>query len=291
LRVFLTGGTGLIGTGLKDLFARKASLTGVLTRTRHHDSEYFVCGNLADPSLDLRPYFERTDVVVHNAASVKPGRNPDEIKEIEETNVNATRRILDWAAAAGVKKIVFSSTFSSIKKPLPELITESSEVEPVLAYSKSKIECEKMIETASGQTGMKYSVLRISSPVAFNFDLMPENVVKSWIKQSMLGQVIKVYGDGSRAQDFVAVSDVADAFFSAATRPEADGIFNVASGTALSMLDLARMITAKFGNSFEFVAADIPEKWNISLLKSLNVLHYRPRFTAAEAISGLLNSL
>jgi UDP-glucose 4-epimerase len=291
MEVFVTGGTGLIGSGIVSLFGAHTRRLDVLTRSRKPVNGTNISGDLADPSLDLRPLLKGIDVVVHNAASVVLGKTPDEEMQLEATNVQGTRRVLDAVVATGVRKILFTSSFSFIRKPLPELIVETSDIDPVLPYSKSKLAGEKMIEEYAVKYGLQYNILRVSSPISFDFSLMPNNVVKAWITQSRDNQVLKVFGDGSRAQDFVAVEDIAQAFLAAARSTDVNGVLNIASGTTVSMLDLARMMTAKFGNQFELVSSDNAEKWNISIERAERLLKYRPHFTAQTAVSELLSRL
>ena len=109
----------------------------------------------------------------------------------------------------------------------------------------------------------------------------------------MNGQTIQVFGGGGRTQDFVAVSDIANAFLSCVENKQVNGIFNIASGNTISMLQLAQLITEKYGNKFVFTGTDANEddRWNISIEKASEFLQYKPEFSSVSIISELLKNI
>jgi UDP-glucose 4-epimerase len=122
---------------------------------------------------------------------------------------------------------------------------------------------------------------------------MPNTVVKKWINTALNKEIIKVFGNGQRRQDFVHVSDIADAFIKCINAPKVNGIFNIASGSNNSMLELAQAISRKFGTSYEFVGDDDKgaESWNISIDKARNILGFEPKYNSLQAINDLLNTI
>ena len=59
---------------------------------------------------------------------------------------------------------------------------------------------------------------------------------------------LTIYGAGAQQRDYVHVDDVVDALLALVTSPEADGrVYNVASGTGISLVDLAREVIAIAG--------------------------------------------
>ena len=91
----------------------------------------------------------------------------------------------------------------------------------------------------------------------------------------------------------MAVSDIADAFLSCIQKDDISGIFNIASSNAISMLDLAKMISEKFSNQYQFIGEDVNEndRWNISIEKAKQQLNYLPNYTSTQAITNLLNNI
>ena len=64
-----------------------------------------------------------------------------------------------------------------------------------------------------------------------------------FIRKAVLGEEIQIYGDGSQKRDFDYVDDVVDAFLRAGASDQAPGqVFNLGGETAISLLDLAKML-------------------------------------------------
>ena len=68
------------------------------------------------------------------------------------------------------------------------------------------------------------------------------------------------------------------------------GTFNLGSGNPISMLEIAKLITNKFGNQYVFSGLDVNEndRWNIALSKIKEQFNFTPNFTSKEAIENLL---
>jgi len=295
-RIFLTGATGLIGGELSKMLNSKFSNVSALYRSKKlelNEFEWIKFDISKDPLDRLDDCLKRTDIVIHNAGSLKIGRNSEEIKELQQVNIDFTRNLLDRMSKYKVGKIIFTSSLSTIKKPLPNLITESSVSAPVSYYSKSKYSVEELIKECSEKYGLAYTIMRIASPIASHLDAMPDTVVKKWIEAGIAGKTILVYGSGERTQDFVSVSDIANAFLCSIKNPEVSGVFNIASGYSISMLELAQLITTKFGNKYEFANIDENEndRWNVSISKAREQLLFKPQYTSREAIEKLLDSI
>ena len=295
MRLFITGGTGLIGTELTKVLASNNNSIYALSRYEQPAMKNvtWIQGDLFSLNFDLGKYLEETDLVIHNAASLNRGVSQIEIDEIEKVNIDFTRILLNVILKTSVKKLIYTSGLNIIKKPLPEKISEESELDPKTPYAKSKYTTEKIIEECSKKSGLNYSILRVSSPVTNSLNVMPDTVVKKWIQSSIEGEPIQVYGSGERTQDFVSVSDIANAFLCSIKNPEVSGVFNIASGNSISMLELAQLITTKFGNKYEFANIDENEndRWNVSISKAREQLLFKPQYTSREAIEKLLDSI
>jgi UDP-glucose 4-epimerase len=218
--------------------------------------------------------------------------NQAELAELQSVNVDFTEQLVSMAAMSGIKKIIFTSSFSLIGKPLPEYITEESVTNPTTPYSQSKYLGENAIKRISEKHNIEYAILRISSPISTNLDLMPQNVVKSWITQARNGKEIQLYGNGSRTQDFVSVDDIAAAFLKSCNIQGFSGIFNIASGNTLSMKNLAELICNRYNSSYFNFGTDLNEgdRWNIVIDKARTMIGYSPAYTSETCIKSLLQS-
>lgn len=293
-RIFLTGGTGLVGTALTSVFSINGLIVKAIYRERRPEVKNisWINTDLLDPDINLYACLENVDVIVHNAASIKVGRTQAEIEELKQLNIDFTKKLLKAASHFNIKKIIFTSSFSLIRKPLPGLIDEESPIEITTAYAESKYVGEQLLQEYAAKQNIAYNICRISSPVSFNFSQLPDTVIKKWITLSRHNENIKVFGNGGRSQDFVAVSDIANAYLNC-VKNEISGIFNIASGNTISMLALAKLIASYFNNDFEFVHKDVDEydRWNISIEKAKKGLNYKPDYSSTTVIETLLKHI
>ena len=76
-------------------------------------------------------------------------------------------------------------------------------------------------------------------------------VLIRWMERIAAGKSPVIYGDGSQTMDFVHVKDIARANILAAKSPVTDQVFNVASGTETSLLELARLLGDVMGSNLD----------------------------------------
>lgn len=291
-RLLLTGGTGLVGSALIQMLLNSEFDVIALSRKNQVKIKninwfYF---DISDNNSRIDDLLIDVDYVIHNAACIKSGKTLEEQVEIQKSNVIFTERLLKAAVKCKVKKIIFTSGFNVIRKPLPDLILEESIVEPVTPYAISKRKGELLVLEYSKVYNLNYCILRLSSPVTFDLNNLPDTLLKRWIFSAKSGNKILVSGSGGRSQDFVASVDIAKAYQTALKRVEINGTFNIASGTPISMLRLAQLISNKFNSGIEFGLPDANEfdKWNISIEKAKRLLNYKPEYTSESLINKLL---
>jgi nucleoside-diphosphate-sugar epimerase len=290
--ILLTGGTGMVGQSIAKLLVEKGYK--VIVMHRGGDLPLGVLGlyyDIVNSDEDLDNLCPEIDLVIHFAATIKPGNSENEKIEIQKVNIDFTRHLLNFSVKRKIKRFVFASSFSFIQKPLPKIVTEFSPVNPTFFYAYSKKISEEIIHEYYNRYGLNFTILRISSPVSFQLDKMHETVVKKWISNAIKKNNLTLYGSGSRSQDFVAVSDIANSVYLSLIK-NINGIFNIASGTSLSLNELAEMIKSKFGVDCEHYPNDEEgvDAWNISIENSTRKLGYNPAYTAREAIAELIKN-
>ena len=271
--ILITGANGFIG---KALAARLGKLAYPTVRSA-------IPGMHA---LDVTEEAQYADIpkevtgVFHTVAKIpyKPDMSGRE-KEFERVNVDGTRLVAKFCRERDIK-LVYSSTCSVYGTPsaLPLPVTE----EPLLderelnLYAKTKLQGERICET---MPGLKYATLRYSS--VYGLGMSTNSVLPMFIDRAKKGQALPVYGTGTRTQDFVCISDVAEANMQALALPSAEGTYNVGSGEPVSMLGLASEIINVFGADgckIEMRFDGRPEgpDFSMDIGKAMRELHYRP---------------
>jgi len=149
MKIFVTGGTGFIGTHLVrrlsetdhqvTCLVRKSSNTATIAGPRVE----FVSGDVTD-SGSLQATIKHHDCVI-NLANVYSFWEPDP-QVYQSVNVGGTRNVMESALEAGVPKVVHISTGGIYGKPKDAPFTEESEVGPVRfsKYFQTKYEGDKI---------------------------------------------------------------------------------------------------------------------------------------------------
>lgn len=187
---------------------------------------------------DLAPLFRGVTTVVHLAAIVGP--IPDE-PLFTRVNVDSTRRVLDAAQRAGVRKIVRPSSASVYgawaNNPVP--LTEDAPLRPCPGYQPAIVdaECERLLaEWAADRPGRVATRLRIAPVVGPG--------AQSLFAEIATGRVpIRVRGVTAPVQ-VVHVDDAAGAL-ALATGRDLDGVYNVAADGWLSHRDADALLPGR----------------------------------------------
>jgi nucleoside-diphosphate-sugar epimerase len=215
----ITGGAGFLGLHL----ARRLLADGRAVRTLDlaplDDAELErdveeLRGDVRDRDAVGR-LVEGAEVVVHAAAAL-PIRGSR--AGIFAVNVGGTERVLDAAAAAGVRRVVFISSTAVYGVPEKHPIEEDDPLVGVGHYGASKIEAERICRDF-GRRGLETVVVRPKTFVG------PERlgvfeILFDWIRE---GRRIYVLGDGSNRYQLLAVDDLVDAVVRAAEAAGAPG--------------------------------------------------------------------
>jgi len=258
MKVLVTGGAGFIGSHLVEHFQGNAEVR-VLDNLRsgfQHNLAGFQCELLVGSILDrdlLRRAMREVDYVFHLAAMISVPESMQKPVECNELNTTGTLMVLEAAAQAGVKKLVFSSSAAIYgdNPAVPKL--ESMAPEPKSPYAITKLDGEYYCQMFTAEGRLPTTCLRYFN--VFGPRQNPRSqyaaAVPIFIHQALRHELMTIYGDGEQTRDFIYVADIvaANAYF--AMQSPATGVFNVANGHGTSINDLAAMIGRLTGSRSE----------------------------------------
>jgi nucleoside-diphosphate-sugar epimerase len=171
MRIVLTGSSGRIGRAIFGALCGQHEVIGI---DRSPFSTTHVVGDFASGML-LRPVLRGADALIHTAALHAPhvGTVPNE--EFQRINVHGTRLIAQEAIAAGVKRIVFTSTTAlygyAVSVGSCTWIDEDTPPLPKSIYHQTKLEAENTLEEMAGPEFV-VRVLRMSRSFPEPGDIM-----------------------------------------------------------------------------------------------------------------------
>ena len=264
MRILITGGAGFIGRHIAEHFQDRAEVR-VLDNLRCGFKSnlsglncQLIVGSILDCDL-VREAMKGVDFVFHLAAMVSVQESVEKPNECAEINGWGTAIVLEEAARARVKKLIFSSS-AAIYGDNPMIPTiERMPGEPKSPYAASKYEGERHCIAFTDEGRLPTVSLRYFNVFGPYPDRRSEYTaaVPAFIEKAIRNEPITIFGDGRQTRDFIYVKDVvaANAFF--ALESQATGAFNVACGRQITITDLALTIRdlANSSSTIEYSAA------------------------------------
>jgi len=245
--VVVTGGCGFIGSHLvRRLLGLGVGRVVVIDSLRYGDKANL--GALServqlvqhtlgfDARDELAAALKGAEYLFHLAAE-KHNQSKDDPVRVLRANVEGTLTLYELACAAGVKRIVFSSSLYAYGRMQGEPFVETEVPEPSTVYGISKLTGEHLLRYFQAQAGLEYNVLRylfVYGPKQFA-GMGYKSVIMKNFERIIAGEPPTVYGDGEQALDYVYVDDVVDATLSAMTSATHGEVFNIGSGRATTV--------------------------------------------------------
>src|SRR5579859_3735839 len=147
MRILVTGGAGFIGSHIVEHFQDKAEvrvLDNLRTGFRHNLAGFqheFIEGSILDRAA-VRQAVQGIDYIFHLAAMISVPESMANPVECNEINTTGTLVVLEEAAKAGVKKLVFSSSAAIYGDNSMVPKVETMLAEPKSPYAITKLDGE-----------------------------------------------------------------------------------------------------------------------------------------------------
>ena len=299
-RFFITGGTGFFGMWLLESFIHINDALGlgmqatVLTRdpaafarkAPHLTSRpdlTFIAGDIRTFAFPPGHF----DYVVHAATEASATLNQEAPHEMLDAIIGGTRRVLEFSAQCGVKKLLITSSGAVYGKQ-PAGLTHIPEdyagaPDPLLpgsAYGEGKRVSEHLCCVHARQHGYEVKIARCFAFVGPHLPLDGTYAIGNFIRDALKGQTITISGDGSPMRSYLYASDLTIWLWTLLFKAPSSRAYNVGSAQDLSIRQLAETVAAKVGKG---VAVHIAQP--IDPLRPL--ARYVPAVDRAQAELGL----
>lgn len=172
-----------------------------------------------------------------------------------DVNVGGTFNVLEACLAAGVERLVYSSSASVYGDAVQEPMTEDHPFNNTTFYGATKIAGEAMARAFHHRYGLDYVGLRYMNVYGPRQDYRGAYiaVIMKMLDAIDRGQPLEMYGDGSQAYDFVYVGDCAAANVAAMKADATDEFYNVGTGRRTTIKELAELIIRLTGTDQSIV--------------------------------------
>jgi UDP-glucose 4-epimerase len=270
MSVLVTGGAGYIGSVTVEQLKAQAEPVVVLDDlVRGHRSAIapdvpFYQGRVGDRAILKKILSEhQIEACVHFAALAYVGESVEQPAKYFENNVEQGVALITTLLAAGVRRIVFSSTCATYGDPEKIPISENSPQWPTNPYGWTKLALERMLESFDRAHGLRFVSLRYFNAAGATERSgehhEPESHLVPNVLKAASGRIaaLSVFGknyptpDGTAIRDYVHVSDLAEAHVLALDhlrKGAASDFINLGTGHGYSVMEViecGRKVTAR----------------------------------------------
>jgi len=259
MRVFLTGGTGLLGSHLAHELRRHGYEVVALHRRdsrtlflEENECE-LVQGDIRDDPAVLAPIMDGCSHLVHGAALIYASGSWPQVRAV---NVDGTRNVLTAARMAGVQHAVHLSSvavYGDIPGPTDETKVTDSDLPPEDLYARSKRESEKVAREIEERWDFPVTIIRPSAVYGERDRLMGPALV-----DILRLPLVPIFGQGNNALPVVYAGNVAVATRLAVEAAQGNTTYNVGLDHALTQRELFEYLGAGLGINPRFVTIPAP---------------------------------
>jgi nucleoside-diphosphate-sugar epimerase len=226
MRIFLTGGSGFIGSRLAPLAVQAGHAVTVVTPI-NTPTEQARCDDLTKAGIKvvIAPLEDSTviahelqgqDAVIHLAAAQHEAEQPESY--FHRVNVDGTRSLLELAAKAGVRRFVHGSTIGVYGSAAAGSLDEESPLAPDNPYGRTKAAAEKVVRefVASRESALEWAIVRISETYG------PGDMRLLKLFRGIKKGRFPIIGDGQNLHQLIYVDDLSRGLLAACTAPTAN---------------------------------------------------------------------
>lgn len=250
MRILVTGGAGFIGSHLLDALVARGDVVTVIDnlssgRRKQVPSQIkFVQTSVTNVAAVNRVMQQgKFQAVVHLAAQKNARYSLEAPLFDAEQNIIGSLVVMEAMRKYRVKRMVFASTGGVMygrAKQIPTPETALPQPEPPYAIAKRSI--EYYLQFYRQVYGISTIALRLGNVYGPRQDPAGEAGVVAIFSSLLLAhKPATIYGKGTQTRDYVAVSDVVDAFLAAIDKP-ITGIYNIGTGKQTSVLALYHLL-------------------------------------------------
>ncbi len=295
----ITGGAGFIGSHLAETLSRQGQVVRILddfSTGRRSNLDAFsseievIEGSILDPTV-LSEAMRGVNICFHEAALPSVPRSVRDPWMSNRVNVEGSLNVFLAARDMGVRRVVYASSSSVYGNAARFPVDESMPRMPLSPYAVSKATVELYADSFSRLYGMDLVGLRYFNVFGPRQD--PEGpyaaVIPRFIQAMLSGSQPVIYGDGTQARDFTAVENVVEANMrAAAAQGNISGVYNVASGRPVTLLELVAALNAALGTNISPTLSsardgDIRLSW-ASIAQAAERFGYKPLVPFDKAI-------
>ena len=305
-RFLITGGAGFIGSHLVDrLLANNAEHITVVDDFNDFYNPEIKRDNIRAHSNDRRYQLAEVDIrdgraleqalannnfdcIVHLAAraGVRPSLSQPQL--YNETNINGTLNLLEFARQKHIKQFVFGSSSSvyGINAKVP--FSEDDPIrQPISPYAATKGAGELLCHTYSHLYGIRCICLRFFT--VYGPRQRPDLAIHKFARLISEGKPIPVFGDGTTRRDYTYVDDIIDGVVAAIGYEKSDyEVINLGESRTVELRELIALLEKEL-DAHAIIDRQPPQPGDVpqtyaDITRARNLLAYNPQTQIEEGL-------
>ncbi len=258
-RIFVTGGTGFVGTWLVsalhaadrtlDLQLRVELLTRDPRAFAARQPALAEWATMIEGDVTRVPHIGAMDAAIHAATPASAAFNDEHPELMRATIVDGMRSVLERLQPSGEIPLLFTSSGAvygsqpSTMERIPESYWPPDDtIEPRNAYALGKRDAERIALEAAEDSGPAVRIARLFAFVGPYLPLDAHFAVGNFIGNTVAGQPIVVKGDGLATRSYMYAADMVTALLAVLVRGHASNAYNVGSEHAVTISALAATV-------------------------------------------------
>jgi UDP-glucose 4-epimerase len=172
-------------------------------------------------------------------------------------NIDATQVLLEACVQQPIERLVYASSSSVYGDHVALPMREDALPQPVSPYGVSKLAAEQLCYLYHVNYGVPTVSLRYFT--VYGPRQRPDMGFNRFLRATMRGEPISVYGDGEQTRDFTFVGDAVSATVAAATRGVAGRVYNIGGGSRVTVNEVLDMV-GRVSDRQPVIQADAAQK-------------------------------
>lgn len=184
----------------------------------------------------------KPDYVYHFAAYAAEGLSPFIRNYNYQNNLISSINLINSCIKHNTKKMIFASSMAVYGEGKPPF-TEDQRPDPVDPYGVAKFAVEMDLKQAHDQFGLEYTIVRPHNVIGVRQNIWDKyrNVIGIWIRQSLAGEPLTIYGDGHQKRAFSDIRYYMEPFEKLMDGFN-DEIFNIGADKEFEIETAARLV-------------------------------------------------
>jgi len=302
-KVLITGGSGYIGVHLTKMFLDSHYEVVLLdnhlygshgiSHLKDHENLSIIHGDISNIK-DVVRSLKDVDTIIALAAIVGDPACSVSPQETLNLNYESSKILIETANFYGVRRLVFASSCSVYGVGGDELLTETSALNPVSLYAKTRIMSENILFERSDSVSPV--ILRLSTVFGYSPRMRFDLVVNLLTAKALVDKKFQIFG-GNQWRPFIHCKDVAQAFYLAATKDDAivdRQIYNVGSSDLNYQLkDIGDIIVNHVPDAtFDILNDNVDERnYRVDFTKIKTQLGFNPEYNLDNGVIEMVEKI